>query len=595
MNNPEAAALLATIGTILDLQGENPFKVRAFQNASRTIEGLEVNFGTLVDQGKLGELPGIGKAIEEKLTELHRTGKLKYYEDLRASVPAGVLEILKLPNLGPKKVKTLWKELGVTTPAQLEAAARGGKIARLAGFGERTQEKILESIAQVGKHEGFFLVSQALGVARELLAYLQPVVAGVGVAGSLRRGKPVVRDVDLLASSDAPRDVIEHFAHAPAVQEVIGKGGTKCSVRLSNGLQVDLRVVAEDEYAPALLYFTGSKEHNVILRGRAVKRGWTLNEYGLFKGKKRIDVDSEEAIYKQLGLAYIPPELREARDEIDLAEKGELEQLIEAKDVKGILHVHSTWSDGTASIPDMADKARRLGYKWMGLSDHSKAASYAHGLDDARLKQQMKEVAALNATWKDFRILHGMEVDILPDGTLDLGDEMCRKLDFLVCSIHSRFDMSEEEMTDRICKAMSSPHFNVFGHPTGRLLLQREGYVDRRRRVGVVLDFGFGQRRAAVDAPVHRFLALVDQPTFDELPERPRNVGLIPRVHRQVVMVPVAEYHQPLEFTGHHVDIPAGVLAAGATDVGERHIALLWSELAVDFELDRQAMTVVAR
>lgn len=508
MTNAQAASLLSTIATILDLQGENPFKVRAFQNASRQIEGLDVPFGKLIDEGKLGELPGIGKAIEEKLTELHRTGKLKYYEELRASVPAGVLEIMSLPNLGPKKVKALWKELGITSVVQLESAARGGKIAKLAGFGDRTQEKILESISRAGRHEGYYLVSQALGVARELLAYLQPVVLGAGIAGSLRRGKPVVRDVDLLASAPQPRDVIEHFARAPAVEEVIGKGGTKCSVRLSNGLQVDLRVVAEDEYAPALLYFTGSKEHNVVLRGRAVKRGLSLNEYGLYKGKKRIEADSEEALYKELDLSYIPPELREGRDEIDLAEQGRIPQLIDAKEIKGILHVHSTWSDGTASIEDMAEKARRLGYKWMGLSDHSQAASYAHGLDETRLRKQMKEVGSLNRKWRDFRILHGMEADILPDGALDLSDELLGKLDFVIGSIHSRFDMSEQEMTDRICKAVSTRHFDVFGHPTGRLLLQRDGYkVDLERvlraakEAGKVVELNANPHRLDLDDP----------------------------------------------------------------------------------------------
>jgi DNA polymerase (family 10) len=482
MVNAEAASILATIASILDIQGENPFKVRAYQTAARVIEGLEVPIGTLIEQGKLGELPGIGKAIEEKLTELHRKGKLKYYEDLRSSIPPGLLEMLRIPSLGPKKIKALWKELGVTSIAQLEAAGRAGKVAKLPGFGERTQAKLLEGIALLGRSKGLFLLSQALGVARELLAYLRPVVLGAGIAGSLRRGKPVVHDVDIVASADSPREVIEHFARAPAVEEVIGKGDTKCSVRLSGGPQVDLRVVAEDEYAAALLYFTGSKEHNVILRARAVKRGWTLNEYGLFKGKKRFECDSEEAFYKRLGLSYIPPELREGRDEIELSEKGELPQLIEPKDVKGILHVHTTWSDGTASIEEMADKARRLGYKWMGLSDHSKAASYAHGLDEARLRKQMKEVAALNKGWKDFRILHGMELDILPNGDLDLSDELLGKLDFAIGSIHSRFDMSEKEMTDRICRAIANRHFDVFGHPTGRLLLDRDGYrVDLER------------------------------------------------------------------------------------------------------------------
>jgi DNA polymerase (family 10) len=508
MNNPEAAALLSGIAAILDIMGENRFKVRAFENAARTIGGLEIHFGLLVDQGKLTELPGIGKAIAEKLTELHRTGKLPYYEELRASVPAGLHEIMRLPGLGAKRARILWKELGITSGAELEIAAKAGKIAALAGFGAKTQAKILESIARAGQNEGYYLASQAVEVARELLAYINPVVGGAAVAGSLRRGKSLVRDVDLLASAREPREVIEHFSRAPAIQEVLGKGGTKCSVRLFNGLQVDLRVVADDEYPAALLYFTGSKEHNVLLRARAVKRGWTLNEYGLHKGKKRLEADSEEAIYKLLGLPYIAPELREGRDEIERGENGTLPQLIEAKDLKGILHVHSTWSDGTASIQDMADKARRLGYKWMGLSDHSKAASYAHGLDDARLRKQMKEVTELNATWKDFRILHGMEVDILPDGTLDLCDELCRKLDFVIGSIHSRFDMTEDEMTDRICKAIRDPHFDVLGHPTGRLLLRRDGYkvdlervIQAAKEAGKVVELNANPHRLDLDDP----------------------------------------------------------------------------------------------
>jgi DNA polymerase (family 10) len=506
MNNADAAAILSSIAAILDIQGENPFKVRAYENAARSIGGLEVHFGVLIDEEKLLELPGIGKAIAEKLAELYRTGKMLYFEELRTTVPKGLHEIMRLPGLGAKKARALWKELGITGSAQLEEAAKAGKIAKLAGFGEKTQSKILAALARADENEGFFLSSQAWAVARELLAYLNPVVLGAAVAGSLRRGKSIVRDVDLLASAKEPREVIEHFARSPAAAEVIGKGGTKCSVRLWNGLQVDLRVVAEDEYAPALLYFTGSKEHNVLLRGRAVKRGWTLNEYGLFKGKKRFEADSEEALYKLLGLAYVPPELREGRDEIDLAEKGPLSQLIDSKDVVGVLHVHTTWSDGTASIEEMAGKARKLGYRWMGLSDHSKAASYAHGLDDARLRKQMKEVTALNATWKDFRILHGMEVDILPDGTLDLCDELCGKLDFVIGSIHSRFDMPEAEMTDRICKVIADPHFDVLGHPTGRLLLRREGFkVDLERvlqaakKAGKVVELNANPHRLDLD------------------------------------------------------------------------------------------------
>jgi DNA polymerase (family 10) len=491
MSNAEAAAILSTIAAILDIQGENPFKVRAYQNAARTIEGLEVPFPTLIEQGKLGDLQGIGKAIEEKLTELVRIGKMSYYEELRASIPAGLLEILRIPSIGPKKVKALWKELGVKSLADLEAACRNGKVAGLKGFGERTQEKILEGISHVSSTKGLYLVSQALGVARELLAYLRPVVISSSFCGSLRRGKSVVRDVDLLASAAKPPEVIEHFARAPSVAEILGKGDTKCSVRLAGGIQIDLRVVKEDEYAPALQYFTGGKEHNVLLRSRAIKMGYTLNEYGLFKGKRKIACDTEEAIYKRLGLSSIPPELREGRDEIELAEAGKIPRLIEAGDVQGALHVHSTWSDGTAEIREMADKARRLGWRWMGLSDHSKAASYANGLDEARLRKQMKEVAALNKDRKDFRILHGMEADILPDGSIDLSDELLGKLDFVIGSIHSRFDMSQAEMTDRVCKALRNPHMDVFGHPTGRLLLARDGYkVDLERVIRTAKEEG---------------------------------------------------------------------------------------------------------
>jgi len=416
MVNAEAASILATISSILDIQGENPFKVRAYQTAARTIESLEVPIGTLVEQKKLGELPGIGPAIEEKLTELHKTGKMKYFEDLRSSIPPGLLEMLRIPSLGPKKIKILWKDLGVTSIAQLEGRLPGREGGEAPGLRRADAGENPRGDRPPGPLEG--ALPREPGARRGAGAPRLPAPRGhrrgnrgqpaPGQAGGARRRHRLQRR--------GSREVIEHFARAPAVEEVIGKGDTKCSVRLRGGPQVDLRVVAEDEYAAALLYFTGSKEHNVLLRARAIKRGWTLNEYGLFKGKKRFDADSEEAIYKRLGLSYIPAELREGRDEIERAEKGELPQLIEPKDVKGILHVHTTWSDGTASIEEMAGKARRLGYKWMGLSDHSKAASYAHGLDEARLRKQMKEVAALNKGWKDFRILHGMELDILPNG-----------------------------------------------------------------------------------------------------------------------------------------------------------------------------------
>ncbi|MBI4566498.1 MAG: DNA polymerase/3'-5' exonuclease PolX [Planctomycetes bacterium] len=485
MTNAEISAVLSLLADMLEIQGENPFKVRAYQNAARTIEGLEVPLGTLLEQGTLGELKGIGEGLKEKLTELHKTGRMTYFEQVRAKMPPGIPELLRVPSLGPKKVKALWQELGVTSLADLEEACRSDRVAGLKGFGARTQEKILEGLRRLSQIKGQFLVSEALPLARQIVEYLEAgsPARRAAICGSLRRGKSIVRDIDLLAASSKPRDVIEHFANAPQVLDILGKGPTKCSVRLHKGLQVDLRVVAEDEFAPALQYFTGSKEHNVLLRTRAVKMGTTLNEYGLFKGKKKLDCATEEDIYRHLKLSYIYPELREGRNEIDLAERGKLTQPIDTQDIKGVLHVHSTWSDGTADIEAMAEKARKMGYRWIGLSDHSKAAYYANGMDEARLKKQMKEVAALNRKWSDFRILHGLECDILPNGDLDLIPELLGKLDFVIGSIHSRFNMSESEMTDRICKAIRNEHLDVLGHPTGRLLLDREGYKVNLERV----------------------------------------------------------------------------------------------------------------
>jgi len=482
MDARQVAEVLETIGHILEIQDENPFKIRAYQNGARALEGLTTDLRTLVDQKKLGEISGIGKALEEKITELVVTGKLEYLENLRKEVPAGVLDLLSIPSLGPKKARVLWKELGITSIEELRKACAENKLSTLKGFGEKTQKKILEGIEYHAQHSGQHLLSDAMPAAKKLLAHLQKLktVNRVSIAGSLRRWKEVVRDVDLLASSDQADAVMDHFVKAEGVAEIIGKGPTKTSIRLASGLQVDLRVVTDAQFPYALAYFTGSKEHNVVLRQVAQKKGLKINEYGIHEGSTLIECKDEAEFYAALGLPYIPPELRENTGELDY---NATPQLIDFKSLRGVFHTHSTWSDGTAEIEAMADKARSMGLRYMGLSDHSKAATYANGMDEARLAKQMKEVDRLNKQWKDFRILKGLECDILPDGNLDLDPKTLGQLDFVIGSIHSRFDMPEAQMTDRVCKALANEHLDFFGHPTGRLLLSREGYKINLDRV----------------------------------------------------------------------------------------------------------------
>ncbi len=481
MDTRQVVEILETIAQLLELQDENPFKVRAYRNGARALESLTTDLRTLVDEKKLGEIPGIGQALEEKITQFVTTGKMDYYEGLRKEVPAGVVEMLSIPSFGPKKARAVWQELGVTTVDELKKAGQEDRLSALKGFGEKTQKKILEGIEYLQKNAGRYLLSDAMPVARRLLAHLKSckTVQRVSIAGSLRRWKEIVKDVDLLASSDDAESVMEHFVKAEGVAEVIGRGETKTSVRLASGLQVDLRVVTDAQFPYALAYFTGSKEHNVVLRGAAQKKGLKINEYGIFEGSTLIECKDEKEFYKALGLPYIPPEMRENTGELD---RKTTTQLIDFKSLRGVFHTHSTWSDGTASIEDMAEKARSMGLSYMGLSDHSKAASYANGLDEARLAKQGKEIDRLNKQWKDFRILKGLECDILPDGTLDLDSKTLERLDFVIGSIHSRFEMSEKEMTDRVCKALADKNMDMLGHATGRLLLSRDGYkIDLER------------------------------------------------------------------------------------------------------------------
>lgn len=505
MDNRAVADVLQEIGQILEVQGENPFKVRAYYAAARALAGLTEDVRSLVEQKRLREIPGIGQALEEKITQLVTTGRLEAYEELRRQVPAGVLEIMNIPSVGPKKARALWKELGITSVEELRKACRENKLLTLKGFGEKTQKKILEGIEFSEQHRGQYLLSEALPVARRLLAHLESIeeVIRASLAGSLRRWKEVVRDIDLLASSDNPERVMERFLKAGEISRVLARGETKTSVLLHSGLQVDLRVVRDDQFACALAYFTGSKEHNVALRHIAQKRGLKVNEYGIFEGDRLLPCKDEIEFYGRLGLPYIPPELRENTGELDLKETP---QLVDFKSLKGIFHTHSTWSDGTADIAAMAEKARSMGYRYMGLSDHSKAAYYANGMDERRLLKQLEEVDRLNRRMKDFRILKGLECDILPNGDLDLSPDILRRLDFVIGSIHSRFDMSESEMTDRVCRALANEHLDILGHPTGRLLLSRPGYridldrvIETARRYGKVIELNAYPNRLDLD------------------------------------------------------------------------------------------------
>lgn len=493
MTKQEVSEILDEISTLLELKGENPFKSRAYSNASRTIAALEMDLGEAVRSGALKEVKGIGAALFEKITELVTTGKLGYYEELKASVPAGLFEMIRIPGLGPKRAKAIFDQLGVSTLGELEYACNENRLLKLDGFGPKMQDKILQGIQYVRKQKGQFHYPVAAGEAELLYATLKAhkSVKRIAIAGSLRRKKEVVKDIDLLVSADRSGPVMEAFTTLPEVEEVIAKGETKSSVRLKSGINADLRVVTDAEFPYALHHFTGSKEHNVAMRGRAQRLGFKMNEYGLFKGEKLIPCKDEKEIFAKLGLAFIPPELREDLGEITAAESKNLPKLVEAGDIKGIFHNHTLYSDGNATLKEMVETARSAGYEYIGISDHSRSAHYANGLEIERVRKQQKEIDALQKEYKDITIFKGIECDILPDGTLDYPDDVLASFDFVIVSIHSKFNMTEADMTERILKAIKNPYVTILGHPTGRLLLTREAYpVDMRKIIQAAGDYG---------------------------------------------------------------------------------------------------------
>jgi DNA polymerase (family 10) len=487
MDKDKVAGILTEIGTLLELKGENPFKTRAYANAARTLEGLTEPLATLVAEKRLGEIKGIGAALEQKITELVETGKLKYYDELKASIAPGLIEMLEISGLGPKKIQALNQRLGIDSIEKLEAACKSGKVAELDGFGEKTQANIMEGIARRRTYASKHLLSDAWLAAEPLLENLrlQPDVIRCGTAGSLRRFKEVIGDIDLLASSKKAAAVIEFFVSQPGVAKVLAKGETKASVILEGGIQCDLRVVGDAEFPFALAYFTGSKEHNIVMRQRAIARGLRLNEYGLFKSKEEtrdpkllVPCKTEEEIFARLDLAFVPPELREDHGEFSAGEKNDLPKLVEWSDLKGALHNHSNWSDGHNTLEEIADFMDGLGLEYWAVTDHSKASFQANGLDAKRLREQMKKIGELNKKFagegREFRLLTGSEVDILKD-RLDFDDEVLAELEVVVASLRVP-SSSEAENTKRLIRAAENPFVHMLGHPTGRLLLEREPY-----------------------------------------------------------------------------------------------------------------------
>jgi DNA polymerase (family 10) len=510
LDKHRVADILSEIALYLTLKGENPFKIRAYENGARIVGGLGEDLETLISEKKLGSIKGIGKALEQKITELVTTGRLKYYEDLKAEFPSSLFDLLKIPGLGAKKVRVIYETFDITSLGELEYACKENRLVDLPGFGEKTQQNILKGISHVRKNADRYLLHEAGAMAYSVLKRLKdcPQILSLNLAGSLRRNKVTIKDIDILASSNQPAQVMDFFAALPDVADVVAKGETKTSVRLKGGIAVDLRVVSPAQYPYALHHFTGSKEHNTKMRHIAKSMDIKMNEYGLFKGKEEtlIPCSSEEDIFKALGMSYIPPELREDTGEIEAALDNKVPKLVEGHDLQGIFHLHTRYSDGSNSLHELAEEVRRQGYSYMGISDHSRSAYYARGLKEEDIGRQHEEIDRLNNSYNDFYIFKGIESDILQDGSLDYTDEFLACFDFVIVSVHSNFRMDKDSMTKRILKAMDNPYTTILGHPTGRLLLSREGYsldmeriLEKAAEKGIVIEINANPHRLDLD------------------------------------------------------------------------------------------------
>jgi DNA polymerase (family 10) len=499
--------ILEEIAMLLEIKGENPFKSRAYYNAAKTLSSVD-NLDEVIREKKLKAIKGIGETIAAHIEEYFETGSMTYLEELKQDVPESLLELFQIPNLGPKKIKLLHDELGITNAGELEYACKENRLIDLPGFGQKTQEKILRGIEFVKRHAGDHLLGDIYPLAYGIKEKLQGIAkkGAVELCGSARRRKEIVRDIDILVGGGDPGSISSFFMSLPEVEEVLVSGETKTSCRLKSGIEIDLRVVSIEQFPYALMYFTGSKEHNVRLRGIAKKKGLKLNEYGLFNGEEFIRLKDEEEIYRALGLAYIAPELREDMGEIEAAQRGGLPELVELADIRGIFHIHTEFSDGVDSIEKMAQAAKHMGLSYIGISDHSKSAFYAGGLKVEDLLRQWEIINAFNEKERNFHIFKGIESDILPDGSLDYDEEILKQFDFVIGSIHSSFGLKKDEQEARIIRAMNNPYMTMLGHPTGRLLLSREGYdidmrtiIDAAAGTGTIIELNASPYRLDID------------------------------------------------------------------------------------------------
>jgi len=479
VKNTAIAKVFSDIADLLELKGENTFKIRAYQKAARAIEHYPKEIKIILDEGEsLRSIPGVGEAIAKKATELVTTGKLGYYENLKAEFPEGITNLLAIPGIGPKTANRLSGELGINSVDALEQAVKSGRVAKLFRLGDKTADNILQQIQALRRKDQRIPIGDALPVAEEILGALRsmPGVKNLTAAGSLRRFRETLGDIDLMGTADNPKEVIDAFVTLPHIGQVLAQGSTKASAIASGGLQVDLRMVEHDSFGSLLQYFTGSKQHNISLRERGHRQGLKLSEYGIttIATDKLEKFAVEEEFYRRLGLQYIPPELREAQGEVERAEQGSLPKLVELSDIKGDLHMHTDWSDGHNSIEEMTLAARDLGYQYIAITDHSGGRGIAHGLDEERLKKQIAEVRALNERLSGIHVFTGIEVDIRADGSLDLPHEILSKLDIVIAAVHSAMNQSEERMTKRVLNAIENPDVDIIAHPTCRLLGERE-------------------------------------------------------------------------------------------------------------------------
>jgi DNA polymerase (family 10) len=509
MDKQAIVRTLEDISTLLELQGESPFKSRAYTTGARVIAGLDyAELEELVRSGKLRSLKGIGAALAEKISELVTTGRLGYYERLQQQVPTGLLEMLTIPGIGPKKVKAIHEQLSIATVGELEYACYENRLVDLPGFGRKTQENILKGIDRLKQQRGQYLCHEAMRVTQPLLEALSAceLTERVALAGSLRRRQEVVEQVELVVSTAEASRLHTTIASWPLVEAVLGNDASGLTLRLQGGVMACLHLVGDPVFPFALHALTGNHAYLEGLQAHARRQGYHLDAHGLRRGAEPIVCREEEAIFATLGLDYIPPELREGLGEVEAAASGALPSLVDERDIQGVFHVHSTWSDGMATIEEMARTARGLGYRYLGLSDHSQAARYANGLDPDRVREQYRLIDRLNLGFDDLTILKGSEVDILPDGSLDYPDDLLRQMDFTVASVHSRFNMSRTEMTARLIKAMHNPYVTMLGHLTGRLLLAREGYaldieavIAEAIRLGVIIELNANPHRLDLD------------------------------------------------------------------------------------------------